>query len=468
MLNKKKCDSSLSFQECELAILRQAVDNIEINVKKDVVNNEDVKMMINIVENFLKDTECICYGGTAINNILPKQDRFYDKDLEIPDYDFYSKTPVEHAKKLTDIYYEKGYTDVEAKAGVHYGTYKVFVNFIPMADITLIQEDLFENLKNESIEIDGILYASPNFLRMGMFLELSRPNGDVTRWEKVLKRLTLLNKNYPVQSNSCHLIDFQRNMDSVSKTQADRLYYIVRDGFIKQKVIFFGGYAGSLYSQYMPHHERRVIKSIPDFDVICENAKLSATMIMNDLKDAGFKNIKVVEHEQIGEIIPLRYEIMLAKETLAFVYEPIACHSYNEIKISNNTIRVATIDTILSFYLAFLYADHTYLKFFKQRLLCISTFLYKVQERNRLSQQGLLKRFSIHCYGKQSTLETIRSEKSKMFKKLRNKRNSKEWEEWFLKYAPKDKQTKRQKTQVKNKKTVRKTVKKKKKNSFLF
>ena len=31
----------------------------------------------------------------------------------------------------------------------------------------------------------------PNYLRMAMYLELSRPDGDVSRWEKVLKRLTL-------------------------------------------------------------------------------------------------------------------------------------------------------------------------------------------------------------------------------------------------------------------------------------
>ena len=28
--------------------------------------------------------------GTAINNILPEQDKFYNKNLEIPDYDFFS------------------------------------------------------------------------------------------------------------------------------------------------------------------------------------------------------------------------------------------------------------------------------------------------------------------------------------------------------------------------------------------
>ena len=50
--------------------------------------------------------------------------------------------------------------------------------------------------------------------------------------------------------------------------------------------------------------------------------------------------------------------------------------------------------------------------------------------------QGLLRRFSITCYGKQKTLEDIRTEKSKQFKKLKTKKNSKEYDKWFLRYDP--------------------------------
>ena len=45
--------------------------------------------------------------GTAINNILPVKDQFYDKELELPDYDFYSKNPVEDAKELAVLIMQK-------------------------------------------------------------------------------------------------------------------------------------------------------------------------------------------------------------------------------------------------------------------------------------------------------------------------------------------------------------------------
>ena len=51
------------------------------------------------------------------------------------------------AKKLANIYYNAGYKEVEAKTGIHKGTYKVFVNFIPIADITYMEKSLFNNIR---------------------------------------------------------------------------------------------------------------------------------------------------------------------------------------------------------------------------------------------------------------------------------------------------------------------------------
>ena len=195
---KDVCNKKMTFSDCELAILRAAVDKAEELQSMKSANSPEVKRIIGIVENFLRKKQLICYGGLSINNILPKQDQFYNKDAEIPDYDFYSSNALNDAKELADIYIQNGFQEVEAKSGQHHGTYKVFVNFIPVADITNIPKELFAAIKKESVKIAGILYSPPNLLRMNMFLELSRPAGDISRWEKVLKRLTLLNKHYPL------------------------------------------------------------------------------------------------------------------------------------------------------------------------------------------------------------------------------------------------------------------------------
>jgi hypothetical protein len=458
------CTDDLTFEECELEILRHAVDETENIKKKDIANSDEIKIILNTLEEFLLKKKLICYGGTAINNILPSFAQFYNRDIEIPDYDFYSPNALDDAKELADIYNKAGYLEVEAKAGVHFGTYKIFVNFIPIADISYLNPKLFTEIFKDSITIEGIYYAPPNFLRMNMYLELSRPNGDVSRWEKVLKRINLLNKYYPLNPGiNCGVVDFQRKMES-DVNNSENLYYIIRDAFINQGVVFFGGYASSLYSKYMPEKEQHIIKKIPDFDVLSEDPEKTALVLKEKVKK-NFNNISIIKHDAIGEIIPEHIEFRVGKETLAFIYKPIACHSYNIIKHESGLeTKVATIDTILSFYLAFTYANEGYYN--KDRLLCMSKFLFDIEEKNRLEQKGVLKRFSINCYGSQATMEEIRAEKANKFKELMNNKDSKEYEAWFLKYNPAQKTSKKYRLEKKANKTEKKTKTNRKKNKY--
>ena len=125
-----KCDKKMTFQECELTILRQAVDKIEKKTGRKMIKNPQIQEIIHIVETFLKLKKRVCYGGTAINNILPESDQFYDKNIELPDYDFFSPDPLNDAIYLADMYHKEGFEEVEAKSGAHAGTFKVFVNYI--------------------------------------------------------------------------------------------------------------------------------------------------------------------------------------------------------------------------------------------------------------------------------------------------------------------------------------------------
>jgi len=439
----KNICKGLTFQDCELAILRMAVDNAEEKLAKRIVNSDEIKKMIVIVEDFIKVKNLICYGGTAINNILPLEDQFYNKDVEIPDYDFFTPDALSDAKELADLYYKNGYTDVEAKSGQHHGTYKVFVNFIPVADLTQLPKEIYTALKKDSVRVSGILYAPPNFLRMSMYLELSRPAGDISRWEKVLKRLALLNKNYPLTSINCNDIDFQREMED--KTSEDEIYENVKNTLINQGVVFFGGYAISLYSQYMPKNLQKKLEKVADFDVISHEPKTTAEIVVERLKDVGINKAKILYHKPIGEIIPEHYEVRIENDTIAFIYKPIACHSYNILKIHGQKVKIATIDTMLSFYLSFLYTNRDYYNEFSERILCMSKFLFDVQQKNRLQQKGLLKRFSIICYGHQESIEEMRAQKAKKFKELQTKKGTRDYEEWFLNYKP---ETMKKKTEI--------------------
>jgi hypothetical protein len=235
---------------------------------------------------------------------------------------------------------------------------------------------------------------------------------------------------------------FQRDLETNSiKNKTENLYYLVRNNFIEQQVIFFGGYANFLYSKYMSNHIKS--QNVPDFDVLAIDPELSALILTEKLKDNGFNHVEFVKHPAVGEIIPEHIQIIVEKDTIAFIYKPIACHSYNVIRLgkgdeskrgAQKEVRVATIDTMLNFYLAFLYADLPY--YSADRILCMANNLFEIQQKNRLNQRGLLKRFNSECLGKQPQLEDIRAEKAEMFKKLVAKKGTLEYDMWFLKYNP--------------------------------
>lgn len=444
--NNDICKEDMTFAECELAILRQSVIENEETIKRDAVMDKDSKEMIDILEKFLKRKRCVCYGGTAINNILPEEVQFYDRNVEIPDYDFYSKTAKDDARELADIYFLAGYKEVEAKSGVHESTYKVFVNFIGIADITQLDERIFDNLQKQAIEKQGILYASPNFLRMASYLELSRPRGDVSRWEKVFKRITLLNKYYPLTPEiNCDVLEFQRKMDFKDKKTSELIFNIAKDTFIEEKVVFFGGYAFSVYADFFTNERQKKINpKTPDFDVLSLTPKKTAEKVAQRLADSGIKDIFIYKHEKIGEIIPENYQITIGpneneRDTIAFIYSPVACHSYNEISVDGQKVFVATINTILSFYLAFMFVNKWYYN--KERVLCMSQYLFDLEQANRLEQRGPLKRFSTQCIGKQNSLTDLFSIKSEVYKKLGRFQNKtpaqlEEYERFFFKYIP--------------------------------
>ena len=465
-------NDSKNIEDREIDLLRNAVDKIESRSGKKVAQSPEVKKIIGCVERFLREKKLVCYGGTAINSILPEKYRFYNNDIEVPDYDFYSPNALEDSKELADIFFNMGYNEVESKSGSHPGTFKVFVNFIPVADITHMDMALFSVLAAKSYIKHGIRYAPTNFLRMAMYIELSRPEGDVSRWEKVLKRLTLLNKVYPMKLINCSRFEMEMqnrnntneakmpesnsNSNSSYKRLDKKIYDITQKVLMNSSVVFIGGFADILYSKYLPKSDRHKLSKQPEFDVLSNNPEELAKLIKLTLKTNGFENITIEKMPPIGEIILDHYKVAVDSNIVALIYKPTACHSYNTIKLNTQIIKVASIDTMLMFYLAFSYAKRYYYN--RDRLLCLAGILFYIQNKNRLSQTGLLKRFGSSCYGKQETLESLRRDKAVKYQELKNDKSNPDYQRLFLRYVPFERaktrvqKIRRRKSQLKRKK----------------
>ena len=412
----------------------------EMNIIKMVANMAQDKYLnkitpktyqiIKIVENFISKNQLICYGGIAINNILPKKDQFYKKN-EFPDYDFFSTNALKHAKELADIYYKEGYGNVEAKSGFHVGTYKIYVNFYNIADITQLDETYYNNMKKHTIKLKNIMYAPPNFLRMSLYLELSRPKGDVGRWEKIFPRLKLLNKHHPMKVKRCNNKKLLYNENN---------YNIIKDYLINEKIIFFGGFAVKLYSKYS---KKKINNNI--FDVLSIDSKSCAEKFK---KNNDNLNINIQKINNIGELIPEHYSIYIDDILYANIYQSKACYTYNKIKINNKIVNIATIFTMLSFYLIFIFTNNEL--YDVNRILCTAYMLQEIYNKNTLKNSGLLKVYTIECFGEQETFEDILSQKKDMYEKL--SKNNKDFEKWFLRYIPKG-PIKKSKSKSKSKKS---------------
>lgn len=406
-------------------------------IDREAASDPDVKKMIKIVREFIETHRVMCYGGTAINNLLPPEDQFYDFSIEIPDYDFFSESPQLHAAKLADRLAKAGFASVEVKPGVHLGTFKVFANYIGVADVSHMEVSMFKKLWDEKITKDKIHYVPPNFLRMAMYLELSRPKGDVSRWKKVYDRLQKLNKHHPM---TCPAGAEKITEEFVDDTVRDE----IRDVLVKENLVLLG-FNGSMVQEKTP---RKWMLPL-DILVTPEKRQEVSKKILGIFKK--HESVKTREFPEFEELMPARTDIRNAKSVLVRLYETTACHSFHE---TPSGLKVASIPTLLQFFLSALYAPKEFLEAQpEQRFLCTAEHLVNLANSTSRRYKILI---PLTCIGKQKNLVTMRAERSEIYKKLSQNRESREFLELFFSYVPTDlKKTQRQKIRKSLKKTLR-------------
>ena len=206
--------------------------------------------------------------------------------------------------------------------------------------------------------------------------------------------------------------------------------------------------------KYLKKFKNSDVPKIPDFDVLSVDPKRTAQILKERLEESGLKNVTTNAKKGVGELVPFHVEVKIGKETIVFIYKPMACHNYNIVSLGNFDIRIATIDTMLSFYLAFLFINRPY--YDPHRILCMSKYLFDIQRENIRKNTGILKRFSVECYGTQPTMPSIRSEKNDWYNLLKKEKGSRKWEEHFLMYRPTGKRNKSKRRKHKRRGTRKK------------
>ena len=391
--------------------LERVIDQMTLENDKKAASNPITKQSLEIVHQFLKDHPVMCYGGTAINNLLPPEDRFYNPETTVPDYDFYSKTPQEHAMILANKLSAAGVINVEVKPGIHLGTFKVFSDFEGVADITHLDADIFDRLWKDNVVVEGIHYVTPNFLRMSMYLELSRPRGDVSRWKKVYERLQLLNKHYPM---TCPL-KVPRQDTEITESNRKKVESLLKN----HNVVLVGITASQI-------HEGKTPKWSSPITILAEPDTL-----------AKLTKGKDIETHEGSEILP-SYTDVFDEDGDVFVriHQTAACHSYHEMA---SGIKVASIPTMLQFVLAYMYSGAQEDEI--THLMCVAQRLVDLANEKEKRRYALLT--PIDCIGTQETLIDMKKHKAELYEKLSKNKSSPEFLKYFFSYNPRSTKTQR-------------------------
>lgn len=321
---------------------------------------------------------------------------------------------------------KQGFTDVIQRIGMHKGTFKVLVNFIPIADITYMDPELYRIVYKRSIVRDGIHYADPDFLRMGMYLELSRPRGQVDRWEKVFERLLLLNAAFPpkVCKKSLEQLTGKVHIPIVIRKA-------LLDFVLDNNRILMGAEVMALYDWIL----QRRYKNKPSIQWFLHKHGMVVFLSPQAVRDAivlretlGNDLIKMETLRGKEDIVPERVVLSFKGVPLVMIVQEVACHAYNVIPLKEGRkLHIGTLETLITLYYSLqmftpLTEQNQYIQFslvcLTQKLVEMGTAFYKLGDKSPLPV------FSIECSGYQKGYATLLREKFSRIKQEKKKRQT--------------------------------------------
>jgi hypothetical protein len=406
-------------QKLLVKVSEAAVEAAEIR-DQELVRDPAMRKALNIVEDFLRAQKRVCYGGMAINAHLPQSLKFYDFSKVLPDYDFFTPEPVKDVKDITHRLKAAGFSEISARVGMHEGTTKIFVNYTAVADITETPDWLYYMLLKRSIIDQGIHYADIDFLRMNMYLELSRPRGEVERWDKVYKRLLLLNQS----DNRKRLCKTKKRANHLDKSVHD----LIMDYIIQMKLVFAGAEIQRIYSHPMTKSAGYVLKSTSPIVVFAEAPELHVAVIKQILaRSEENSSLKIVRWAAVGELVPELFGIRKNGRIIFLCIKEVFCNSYNEVSIPvKRVLRVSSLDTAITLFYSLTFAKGLD-GIVPQSILCFANTLVDISQSTRDSgKQTIFPLFSTSCSGHQPSKPSLLRAKASRIRRIKqeNSRSS--------------------------------------------
>ena len=387
ILEKKEVLSAIANLNEQVEVAKEAHD---LRIAADPL----VRAAIKIVEKFLKETGRLCYGGQAINAHLPKELKFYDTKKQIPDYDVYSPNVEKDMRLVISRLRKAGFPDVAHREGLHQGTFKISVAYNDVLDLTYMPPEIYSTLWKDSVVIERIHYVGANFLRSNMYKELSQPEGEIDRWEKVYSRLVLLNTAVP--------IDTCKEKAGSETLIPKEIYLNIFQFVIQYRRILAGAFIKKIYQK--KHRNYSWLLSDNDSPILFfsptpENDLIALQSIIG--------KVSVDRHAPISDVVP-GYIVVRSSGSgsgnniICIIIEEYACHSYNIVRLQDNSeILVASLDTAIRLFYSLGLVEGL---IEETSIHCVAQNLVDISMKIRSGKlQSEFPLFSIECMGHQHT-----------------------------------------------------------------
>lgn len=399
---KEKLDTQLQKIE---AIADQKAEEIEQNYFYKYKDFFEIALRV------LKKYPVLLYGGTAINEVLPKKFKIYKED-ELPDVDIFCKASdyEKISEEILKTFEKQGYKLTTIKEALHKNTYKVMVEGLQLIDISVIDTEMFRILsKGKQPSHLGVPIVSVDYLKYSLHLILSQ-SLDAHRWPKVFQRLVRLYETHPLSltctlsTEDYYLEDIPKDLVGKVKEYAYNMKMVgfgwdVIQHYLKEDDTIPGSVKDKFYHPTFSHPIHYFV--VPGGDVWKE-----AYGFQKYLQD---KDVKIVRGNRLP-FLPEHVILTYKGDKWIYLFQSVNCSSYMEYKKSY----VFSIHSMIQ-YLYLLYFGTQ-----EEDIYCVIQILVLLQINNSLSKKKLFQQFVLQCHGYQKGLVTLRKERFARILKNKN------------------------------------------------
>lgn len=367
----------------------------EINEDK----NKKFEKLFSLMKKYFKKNKIIAYGGTAMDMHLPESNKIY-KPSDFPDYDCFSMNPKKDSENLAEIFSKANYRYIEIKYALHDGTYKLYVDFQAVCDLTKVTKDDHKILMNSVELIDELYVVSTRFLKSSAYLELAIPKSSLFRWNKTFERIKILESEFKnnrsrYSSKTLQFVSFSSAILDI--IEEFKVYAISND------LVLSGNHAIKQYLNIKEDNNSLITNSLGLFQCLSIDDDKTIDAFEKILKKHKCKNIKI---KKISSSFVTPYtKISITYSDNLYTFDKFELNICTVFSAKEHCYSYSLIDKVK--YASIFYIFHM----LYYSLYAIDDYIDRTNVKNIIN--ALIKivnedHFKTQCYGKEMTIEEIR------------------------------------------------------------